>query len=66
MQPVHMVCSLKDDGGYVPVIHLVFRDGYADDTLFMRLSDVKLNKFFMVAKPDRSLGFDIAAFMYFI
>lgn len=36
------------------------------DTLFMRLSDVKLNKFFMVAKPDCSLGFDIAALMYFI
>lgn len=36
------------------------------DTLFMRLSDVKLNKFFMVALPDRSLGFDAAALMDFI
>lgn len=36
------------------------------DTLFMRLSDVKLNKFFMVVKPDCSLGFDVAALMDFI
>lgn len=36
------------------------------DTLFMRLSDVKLNKFFMVAMPDHSLGFDVAALMDFI
>lgn len=36
------------------------------DTLFTRLSDVKLNKFFMVAKPDRSLVFDVAASMDFI
>lgn len=36
------------------------------DTLFMRLSDVKLDKFFMVALPDRSLGFHVAALMDFI
>lgn len=62
-----MVCSLKmmEDMVRLSTWYLGMAT-LMTDTLFMRLSDVKLNKFFMVAMPDRSLGFDAAALMGFI